>query len=547
MVKVRQGAGRCRGRLILEVAVGAEPVHGVGEGLLGRGLGEAEFVDGFGGVEIHFVQGHADAGQRRFGWFAGEFGTDFVDVGGEEGDAVGDLKSGCGDAGDFLQDGKGFFHAPIAGGVAQNVAFTYPAFFGGEDVADGDVANVDPVEAGVEVGGHLAVEEIDDDLTGGGGFDVAGSDRGAGVDDDDGETFGGEFAGEDFGAPFGDFVVIGKLAALDGGGFVGGRIKQTAIEFGKANTADGAGVNDAGAAGLGGGFEDILGAVNVGGIHGGVVLKPKMITGGDVEAPIAATQRGSEGRAVKDVASDALEVGAGETAEIAGGAEESLDAMTASEEFVDEIGTNETGGAGDETIHIRKELSMNEYENTRINLRGGGARVGGEGRRRAGLTFLGGEAAEILTSGAEFRNISGSRMPEKSCTRKKLSREEQKELDIKIDFMEGVVRRDPSYVEALQILGDDYTRRGKFVAGLKVDEQLSQLRPEDALVQYNLACSYSLTGNFNQAIAALEKALNLGYLDFKWLAQDPDLSELRQHPLYKNIRAKIRRMKAKKD
>jgi tetratricopeptide (TPR) repeat protein len=137
-------------------------------------------------------------------------------------------------------------------------------------------------------------------------------------------------------------------------------------------------------------------------------------------------------------------------------------------------------------------------------------------------------------------------MPEKSSVKKKLSRHEERELDVKIGFMEGVVKRDPGFVEALQILGDDYTRRGKFVAGLKVDEQLSQLRPGDPMVQYNLACSYSLTGNFNQGIAALEKALNLGFTDFKWLAQDPDLSDLRQHPLYKNIRAKVRTIRAKK-
>lgn len=137
-------------------------------------------------------------------------------------------------------------------------------------------------------------------------------------------------------------------------------------------------------------------------------------------------------------------------------------------------------------------------------------------------------------------------MPEKSCVKKKLNRDEERELDIKIGFMEGVVKRDPGYVEALQILGDDYTRRGRYVAGLRVDEQLSHLRPFDPLVQYNLACSYSLTGNYNQAIVALEKALNLGYRDFRWLAQDPDLSELRLHPLYKNIRAQVRRLQSKK-
>lgn len=137
-------------------------------------------------------------------------------------------------------------------------------------------------------------------------------------------------------------------------------------------------------------------------------------------------------------------------------------------------------------------------------------------------------------------------MTQKHGAKRKLSRNEQRDLDVKIGFMEGIVNRDPAYVEALQILGDDYTRRGKFVAGLRVDEQLSQLRPEDPVVQYNLACSYSLTGNFNQAAAALGKSIDLGYRDFKWLAQDPDLADLREHPLYKTIRAKIRRLKAAK-
>jgi tetratricopeptide (TPR) repeat protein len=139
-------------------------------------------------------------------------------------------------------------------------------------------------------------------------------------------------------------------------------------------------------------------------------------------------------------------------------------------------------------------------------------------------------------------------MPAKiSATKnKKLSRRERNDLDVKIAFMEGIVRREPGYIEALQILGDDYTRRGKFADGLKIDEQLSQLQPADPLVRYNLACSYSLTGNYDQAIATLEQALNLGYRDFRWLARDPDLMELREHPLYKTIRAKVKRLKSKK-
>ena len=127
----------------------------------------------------------------------------------------------------------------------------------------------------------------------------------------------------------------------------------------------------------------------------------------------------------------------------------------------------------------------------------------------------------------------------------KLTREQERDLDIEIGFIEGVVRRAPGFVEALQILGDDYTRRGRFAEGLKLDEQLARLRPDDALVHYNLACSYSLTGQYAAAAAALQRALDLGYRDFKWLAKDPDLRRLRKHPSYRTIADKIRKMTVK--
>ena len=134
-------------------------------------------------------------------------------------------------------------------------------------------------------------------------------------------------------------------------------------------------------------------------------------------------------------------------------------------------------------------------------------------------------------------------MPPKRST--KLTREQERDLDIEIGFIEGVIRRDPEFIEALQILGDDYTRRGRFAEGLKLDERLARLRPDDALVHYNLACSCSLTGQFAAAAAALDRALDLGYRDFKWLAKDPDLTPFRKHALYKKIRARIKAMEIK--
>ncbi len=136
-------------------------------------------------------------------------------------------------------------------------------------------------------------------------------------------------------------------------------------------------------------------------------------------------------------------------------------------------------------------------------------------------------------------------MPVKSSARKKLSRVGQRDLDVKIGFLEGLIRRDPDYVDALQMLGDHYTQRGRFLDGLKIDERLARLEPRNALIFYNLACSYTLTDHFDRAALALDKALNLGYRDFNWLAKDPDLRKLREQPVYRDIQAKIRRMKIK--
>jgi len=144
-----------------------------------------------------------------------------------------------------------------------------------------------------------------------------------------------------------------------------------------------------------------------------------------------------------------------------------------------------------------------------------------------------------------LRKNFARRMSVKSSARKNRSvREKTRALDVQIQFMEGVVRRDPRYVEALQLLGDNYTKRGRYSEGLSVDERLAELEPANPLVFYNLSCSYSLLDRCDRAADALERALSLGYRDFKWLTKDPDLKKLRAHARYKAIREQIRRIKA---
>ena len=132
-------------------------------------------------------------------------------------------------------------------------------------------------------------------------------------------------------------------------------------------------------------------------------------------------------------------------------------------------------------------------------------------------------------------------MADLATERQPLSGKEKRELDIEIEFLSGLIERDPEYVEALQLLGDDFTKRGQFNDGLKIDEQLSRLLPEDSMVFYNLACSYSLTDRIDDSITALKKAVHLGYDDSKWMDTDPDLNKVRTDPRYRSIRHQLKK------
>lgn len=111
----------------------------------------------------------------------------------------------------------------------------------------------------------------------------------------------------------------------------------------------------------------------------------------------------------------------------------------------------------------------------------------------------------------------------------------QELIDFEIAFYEKLLCAYPDFIDALIPLGDAYTRRGLHEKGLKVDLQLTQLRGHDPLMWYNLACSYSLLKHTNESLEALHRAVELGYADLDYLQKDPDLSNVRQSPKYREF------------
>lgn len=112
---------------------------------------------------------------------------------------------------------------------------------------------------------------------------------------------------------------------------------------------------------------------------------------------------------------------------------------------------------------------------------------------------------------------------------------DQENLDFEIPFYENLLKKKPDFISVLIALGDAYTKNGRYEEGLKIDQRLSRLKPDDPLVRYNLACSYSLLKIPDSCFRALKKAIQLGYRDFAFMEKDPDLDFIRNDPRYKEL------------
>jgi tetratricopeptide (TPR) repeat protein len=104
-----------------------------------------------------------------------------------------------------------------------------------------------------------------------------------------------------------------------------------------------------------------------------------------------------------------------------------------------------------------------------------------------------------------------------------------------MQFFESVLKKHPKYLDVMEILGQLYTENGRLDEGLKIDQKLVRLDPSSPTAQYNLACSYALKNRKKEALEALQKAVALGYDDWAWLIQDPDLESLLDDPDFQTL------------
>jgi tetratricopeptide (TPR) repeat protein len=134
-------------------------------------------------------------------------------------------------------------------------------------------------------------------------------------------------------------------------------------------------------------------------------------------------------------------------------------------------------------------------------------------------------------SSKHFKDESGKPSVNQTPTRGM----DQGQLDFELEFFQAILNQHPNYVEVLRALGQLLTLKGRYPEVLQIDKRLVQLRPGDSLAHYNLACSYALLKRPDQSIKTLQRAIELGYRDFRYMREDRDLESIRHDPRFRKL------------
>ena len=117
--------------------------------------------------------------------------------------------------------------------------------------------------------------------------------------------------------------------------------------------------------------------------------------------------------------------------------------------------------------------------------------------------------------------------------------EEERARRVEVEFLEAVRGRLPTHGAVIETLGCLYTEMGRYQDGLRADRQMVQMAPHSPIAWYNLACSLSLTDQADDAFAALERAVALGYDDAEWMQEDGDFAPIRSDPRFARLLAQL--------
>ena len=96
----------------------------------------------------------------------------------------------------------------------------------------------------------------------------------------------------------------------------------------------------------------------------------------------------------------------------------------------------------------------------------------------------------------------------------------------RIQVLEAHLKKVPEDARGRTLLATDYANLDRAEDALREAQLAMALRPNDAMVMYNVACVFGQLGRKLEALEALRKAKDAGWKDATWARRDPDLAIL---------------------
>ena len=104
-----------------------------------------------------------------------------------------------------------------------------------------------------------------------------------------------------------------------------------------------------------------------------------------------------------------------------------------------------------------------------------------------------------------------------------------------IQTFENHLREVPEDARARILCGGMYAQEGRIDDAVRETNLAMTLRPNEATVLYNAACTFAQIDRRADALEALRKAWEAGYKDAEWTRRDPDLASLHGDPEFEKL------------
>jgi tetratricopeptide (TPR) repeat protein len=104
-----------------------------------------------------------------------------------------------------------------------------------------------------------------------------------------------------------------------------------------------------------------------------------------------------------------------------------------------------------------------------------------------------------------------------------------------LQAFENHLREVPEDARARILRAGMYAQEGRTEDSVREANLAMVLRPNEATVLYNAACTFAALGKRDEAIDALRKAWDAGFKDADWTRRDPDLATLHGDPDFERL------------